>query len=197
MQTSVEAFESCFSSSRNEAVSKQPPPRRPHELVWISLRLGAGAGALWSHELEGQLCQRPLRNVNQVKPPAVCIDALLLSQPYVREIHPPETSGKDRFWCFFQWRWNKTTPKRSRLNMETTRSVQYVCPVLMFFMWADSFIFPAAISLFISNISLVSDSLSRFIVVPHKVLDTELKKSFAHFNEGRIPVSFSTEKLFN
>ncbi|XP_027142671.1 myotubularin-related protein 11 [Larimichthys crocea] len=33
----------------------------------------------------------------------------------------------------------------------------------------------------------MSTSLSRFIVVPHKVLDTELKKSFAHFNEGRIP----------
>lgn len=32
-------------------------------------------------------------------------------------------------------------------------------------------------------------------MVPQKVLDTELKKSFAHFNEGRIPVSilgFST-----
>ena len=26
-------------------------------------------------------------------------------------------------------------------------------------------------------------------MVPQKVLDTELKKSFAHFNEGRIPVS--------
>uniref|UniRef100_A0A8C6KUX5 Myotubularin related protein 11 n=1 Tax=Nothobranchius furzeri TaxID=105023 RepID=A0A8C6KUX5_NOTFU len=35
----------------------------------------------------------------------------------------------------------------------------------------------------------MSTSLSRFIVVPHKVLDTELKKSFSHFNEGRIPVS--------
>ncbi|KAF7226560.1 myotubularin-related protein 11 isoform X1 [Nothobranchius furzeri] len=33
----------------------------------------------------------------------------------------------------------------------------------------------------------MSTSLSRFIVVPHKVLDTELKKSFSHFNEGRIP----------
>uniref|UniRef100_A0A3P9KTN6 Myotubularin related protein 11 n=1 Tax=Oryzias latipes TaxID=8090 RepID=A0A3P9KTN6_ORYLA len=33
----------------------------------------------------------------------------------------------------------------------------------------------------------MSTSLSRFIVVPQKVLDTELKKSFAHFNEGRIP----------
>uniref|UniRef100_A0A3Q2CVE6 Myotubularin related protein 11 n=1 Tax=Cyprinodon variegatus TaxID=28743 RepID=A0A3Q2CVE6_CYPVA len=30
-------------------------------------------------------------------------------------------------------------------------------------------------------------NLSKYIVVPHKVLDTELKKSFAHFNEGRIP----------
>lgn len=39
-------------------------------------------------------------------------------------------------------------------------------------------------------------SLPRFIVVPQKVLDTELKKSFAHFNEGRIPVSISsTETL--
>lgn len=37
--------------------------------------------------------------------------------------------------------------------------------------------------------SLRPNSLSRFIVVPQKVLDTELKKSFAHFNEGRIPVS--------
>lgn len=35
-------------------------------------------------------------------------------------------------------------------------------------------------------------SLPRFIVVPQKVLDTELKKSFAHFNEGRIPVSISS-----
>lgn len=33
----------------------------------------------------------------------------------------------------------------------------------------------------------MSTSLSRFIVVPQKVFDTELKKSFAHFNEGRIP----------
>ncbi|CAG5959291.1 unnamed protein product [Menidia menidia] len=33
----------------------------------------------------------------------------------------------------------------------------------------------------------MSTSLSRFIVVPQKVLDTELKKSFAHFHEGRIP----------
>lgn len=32
-------------------------------------------------------------------------------------------------------------------------------------------------------------SLSRFNVVPQKVLDTELKKTFAHFNDGRIPVS--------
>lgn len=32
-------------------------------------------------------------------------------------------------------------------------------------------------------------------MVPQKVLDTELKKSFAHFNEGRIPVStLSAEK---
>lgn len=38
-------------------------------------------------------------------------------------------------------------------------------------------------------ISVLSNSLPRFIVVPQKVLDTELKKSFAHFNEGRIPVS--------
>lgn len=37
--------------------------------------------------------------------------------------------------------------------------------------------------------SVLSNSLPRFIVVPQKVLDTELKKSFAHFNEGRIPVS--------
>ncbi|CAG00931.1 unnamed protein product [Tetraodon nigroviridis] len=35
----------------------------------------------------------------------------------------------------------------------------------------------------------MSTSLPRFVVVPQKVLDTELKKSFAHFNEGRIPVS--------
>lgn len=40
-------------------------------------------------------------------------------------------------------------------------------------------------------ISILSNSLPRFIVVPQKVLDTELKKSFAHFNEGRIPVSMS------
>lgn len=33
----------------------------------------------------------------------------------------------------------------------------------------------------------MSNSLAKFIVVPQKVLDTELKKSFAHFNEGRIP----------
>ncbi|KAL3059963.1 hypothetical protein OYC64_014544 [Pagothenia borchgrevinki] len=33
----------------------------------------------------------------------------------------------------------------------------------------------------------MSTSLPRSIVVPQKVLDTELKKSFAHFNEGRIP----------
>ncbi|XP_034030135.1 myotubularin-related protein 11 isoform X2 [Thalassophryne amazonica] len=33
----------------------------------------------------------------------------------------------------------------------------------------------------------MSTSLPKFIVVPQKVLDTELKKSFAHFNEGRIP----------
>ncbi|KAL7835960.1 hypothetical protein SRHO_G00283070 [Serrasalmus rhombeus] len=33
----------------------------------------------------------------------------------------------------------------------------------------------------------MSTSLSRFNVVPQKVLDTELKKTFAHFNEGRIP----------
>ncbi|XP_068180725.1 myotubularin-related protein 11 isoform X1 [Antennarius striatus] len=33
----------------------------------------------------------------------------------------------------------------------------------------------------------MSTSLPRYIVVPQKVLDTELKKSFAHFNEGRIP----------
>lgn len=36
---------------------------------------------------------------------------------------------------------------------------------------------------------MFSVSLPRSIVVPQKVLDTELKKSFAHFNEGRIPVS--------
>ncbi|XP_054637005.1 myotubularin-related protein 11 isoform X1 [Dunckerocampus dactyliophorus] len=33
----------------------------------------------------------------------------------------------------------------------------------------------------------MSTSLPRFLVVPQKVLDTELKKSFAHFNDGRIP----------
>ncbi|XP_076006506.1 myotubularin-related protein 11 isoform X2 [Genypterus blacodes] len=33
----------------------------------------------------------------------------------------------------------------------------------------------------------MATSLPRFIMVPQKVLDTELKKSFAHFNEGRIP----------
>ncbi|XP_040022208.2 myotubularin-related protein 11 isoform X2 [Gasterosteus aculeatus] len=33
----------------------------------------------------------------------------------------------------------------------------------------------------------MSTSLPRSIVVPQKVLDTELKKSFAHFHEGRIP----------
>uniref|UniRef100_A0A8C3AFV4 Myotubularin related protein 11 n=1 Tax=Cyclopterus lumpus TaxID=8103 RepID=A0A8C3AFV4_CYCLU len=33
----------------------------------------------------------------------------------------------------------------------------------------------------------MSTSLPRSIVVPQKVFDTELKKSFAHFNEGRIP----------
>lgn len=36
---------------------------------------------------------------------------------------------------------------------------------------------------------LLPDSLPRFMAVPQKVFDTELKKSFAHFNEGRIPVS--------
>lgn len=45
---------------------------------------------------------------------------------------------------------------------------------------------PALVKL---KLCLCAVSLSRFIVVPHKVLDTELKKSFAHFNEGRIPVS--------
>jgi len=34
-----------------------------------------------------------------------------------------------------------------------------------------------------------SHSLPRYNVVPQKVLDTELKRTFAHFNEGRIPVS--------
>lgn len=33
----------------------------------------------------------------------------------------------------------------------------------------------------------MATSLPRFLVVPQKVLDTELKKSFAHFSEGRIP----------
>nr|XP_023657190.1 myotubularin-related protein 11-like [Paramormyrops kingsleyae] len=33
----------------------------------------------------------------------------------------------------------------------------------------------------------MATSLPRFNVVPQKVLDTELKKTFAHFNEGRIP----------
>uniref|UniRef100_A0A8C7I6U2 Myotubularin related protein 11 n=1 Tax=Oncorhynchus kisutch TaxID=8019 RepID=A0A8C7I6U2_ONCKI len=33
----------------------------------------------------------------------------------------------------------------------------------------------------------MSTSLPKFNVVPQKVLDTELKKTFAHFNEGRIP----------
>ncbi|XP_062321416.1 myotubularin-related protein 11 [Osmerus eperlanus] len=33
----------------------------------------------------------------------------------------------------------------------------------------------------------MSTSLPRFNIVPQKVLDTELKKTFAHFNEGRIP----------
>ncbi|KAI7806432.1 myotubularin-related protein 11 [Triplophysa rosa] len=33
----------------------------------------------------------------------------------------------------------------------------------------------------------MSTSLPRFTVVPHRVLDTELKKTFAHFNDGRIP----------
>ncbi|XP_028834744.1 myotubularin-related protein 11 isoform X2 [Denticeps clupeoides] len=33
----------------------------------------------------------------------------------------------------------------------------------------------------------MATSLSRFNVVPQKVLDTELKKTFAHFHEGRIP----------
>ncbi|KAI2654927.1 Myotubularin-related protein 11 [Labeo rohita] len=33
----------------------------------------------------------------------------------------------------------------------------------------------------------MSTSLPRFNVVPQRVLDTELKKTFAHFNEGRIP----------
>lgn len=60
-----ETFES-LSSSRNETVSKQPSPRHPHELVRVCLRLGAGAGEVWSHELESQLCQRPLRDVLQV-----------------------------------------------------------------------------------------------------------------------------------
>ncbi|KTG16020.1 hypothetical protein cypCar_00017348 [Cyprinus carpio] len=33
----------------------------------------------------------------------------------------------------------------------------------------------------------MSTSLPRFSVVPQRLLDTELKKTFAHFNEGRIP----------
>ncbi|KTF81082.1 hypothetical protein cypCar_00029575, partial [Cyprinus carpio] len=33
----------------------------------------------------------------------------------------------------------------------------------------------------------MSTSLPRFNVVPQRVLDTELKKTFAHFNDGRIP----------
>lgn len=33
----------------------------------------------------------------------------------------------------------------------------------------------------------MSTSLPRYMVVPQKVLDTELKKSFAHFNDGRVP----------
>ncbi|KAM3872961.1 myotubularin-related protein 11 [Diretmus argenteus] len=33
----------------------------------------------------------------------------------------------------------------------------------------------------------MATSLPRFNVVPQKVLDTELKKTFAHFNDGRIP----------
>ncbi|XP_072317147.1 myotubularin-related protein 11 [Eucyclogobius newberryi] len=33
----------------------------------------------------------------------------------------------------------------------------------------------------------MATSLPRFVVVPQRVLDTELKKSFAHFSEGRIP----------
>ncbi|XP_056142241.1 myotubularin-related protein 11 [Lampris incognitus] len=33
----------------------------------------------------------------------------------------------------------------------------------------------------------MATSLPRFNMVPQKVLDTELKKTFAHFNEGRIP----------
>ncbi|CAL8247717.1 unnamed protein product [Lota lota] len=33
----------------------------------------------------------------------------------------------------------------------------------------------------------MSTSLPRFNVVPQRVLDTELKRTFAHFNEGRIP----------
>ncbi|XP_064207198.1 myotubularin-related protein 11 isoform X1 [Anguilla rostrata] len=33
----------------------------------------------------------------------------------------------------------------------------------------------------------MATSLPRYNVVPQKVLDTELKKTFAHFNEGRIP----------
>ena len=60
-----EVFES-LSSCRNEAVSKQPSPRHPHELVWVCLRLGAGAGEVWGHELESQLSQWPLRDVLQV-----------------------------------------------------------------------------------------------------------------------------------
>lgn len=58
-------FES-LSSSRNEAVSKQPSPRRPHELVWVRLRLGERAGEVWSHRLESQFSQRPLWDVHQV-----------------------------------------------------------------------------------------------------------------------------------
>ncbi|XP_061112044.1 myotubularin-related protein 11-like [Conger conger] len=33
----------------------------------------------------------------------------------------------------------------------------------------------------------MAPSLHRYIVVPQKVLDTELKRTFAHFHEGRIP----------
>lgn len=65
-----------------------------------------------------------------------------------------------------------------------------------FFICSDSYIFHCCckFAIYISSIKLstfflLPVSLPRFIVVPQKVLDTELKKSFAHFNEGRIPVS--------